>query len=78
MTSSQFAEWMAYATLEPFGEYREELRHGQRMAFEAARGGLRKRPIDFMNFTDPPAPPKPEPPSRLSHRIATELFGIRS
>lgn len=53
---------MAYAAIEPFGEYREELRHGQKMAQYANyhRGEKREpyQPKQFMNFIDPPEPVK--------------------
>lgn len=47
---------MAYSRIEPFGEYRSELRHGQQMALTANinRDSKHKRtpfvPADFMNF----------------------------
>lgn len=47
--------------MEPFGEFRAELRHGQRMSMTANMNRDRKetpepyKPIDFMNFVDKPA-----------------------
>ena len=32
MTASQLNELIAYSLIEPFGEYRAELRHGQQLA----------------------------------------------
>jgi hypothetical protein len=67
MTSSQFAEWLAYAAIEPFGEFREELRHGQQMAMmvNLQRDPKQKPepyvPSDFMNFIDKPKPKQQTP-----------------
>ena len=32
LTASQINDWLAYDQIEPFGEMRNELRHGQQMA----------------------------------------------
>ncbi len=64
MTASQIAEWMAYDNLEPFGEYRSELRHGQSMAMTANMNrDSKERPepygaMDFMNYIERPAEKK--------------------
>jgi len=78
LTSSQLAGWMAYGALEPFGEYRSELRHGQQMALQANINRDSKQkpdpyaPGDFMNFIDQPEPS--EPPEELEEKLAT-IFG---
>ena len=55
MSSSQFSEWQAYAAIEPFGEYREELRHGSLMHL-LDRAHFKRdtpvMPVDFMHFVD--------------------------
>lgn len=51
-------EWMEYYNVEPFGEYRSELRHGQSMAMTAnINRDSKNRPepfaaVDFMNFVE--------------------------
>lgn len=56
LSARQLREWMDYYQLEPFGEWREELRHGQRQALLANINRdpeKRKEPFDehdFMNF----------------------------
>lgn len=51
---------MAYAAVEPFGEYRSEVRHGQQMALTCNMNrDPRSKPepyqaLDFMNFIDKP------------------------
>lgn len=56
MTASQLNELIAYHDLEPFGEIRSELRHGQQMALVAnCNRDSKSKPEpfkarDFMNF----------------------------
>jgi len=79
MSSSQFYEWMVYASTEPFGEFRAELRHGQQMALTANmnRDTKKKRepftPQEFMNFIEQPAKEyQPLDPARIDR----EVFGL--
>ena len=69
---------MEYAGIEPFGEYRSELRHGQQMQLLDAAHFQRDTPvgpIHFMNFVDQTEAAAPEEdPDELSARIALELF----
>ena len=81
LTSSQLAGWMAYAALEPFGEYRSELRHGQQMALQANINRDSKRkpepyaPADFMSFVTEPPPPQHEPtPGEIEAKLE-RIFG---
>lgn len=57
MTSLQFAEWMAYSRLEPWGEERDDLRMGIMAATVANvnRGKDKKpyKPQDFMPSFEP-------------------------
>lgn len=83
LTAGQLSEWKAYAAIEPFGEYRSELRHGQQMAMTAnINRNQEARPepftaLDFMNFMETEKPePKEETPEELSRRISSELFKI--
>ena len=80
LTSSQLAGWMAYAAIEPFGEYRHELRHGQQMALQANinRDSKRKHEpycaADFMNFLAEDKPAEVEPtPEELEEKLARLL-----
>jgi hypothetical protein len=64
MSSLEFAEWMAYAGLEPFGEERADLRAGIIAATIANvhRPGERDpyTPTDFMPCFGPPPPQTPD------------------
>lgn len=57
MTSTQFAEWMAYAQLEPWGEDRADLRAGIVAATMAnsmrGKKGKPFKPADFMPRFEP-------------------------
>jgi hypothetical protein len=76
MSSREFAEWMAFARIEPFGEEARELRLARLLAFLAnivhaltrrRRGGKVFEPRDFLpNFWDAvEIEPEPEaPPAR--------------
>ena len=78
MTSTEFAEMMAYASIEPFGEQREELRHGQLMHLLDRANFKRDKPlsvIDFMNFIHKPEA-KPLSPEEEQARIDREVFGL--
>lgn len=82
MTASELNEAMFYAGIEPWGEYREELRHGQKMAQFANyyQRDPDKNPepypaIDFMNFIDRP-PVEEIPPEEAQARIDREVFGL--
>lgn len=82
MSSSQFAEWQAYAAAEPFGEFREELRHGQHLSLVAninRNTEKKKEPflaLDFMNYVDLPEEKKPaaETPAQIAARMKMDLF----
>jgi len=69
---------MAYYAIEPFGEMRHELRHGQQMALHGNinRDSKQKREpyraAEFMNFIDKPEPP-PASPEVVSAQL-TEMF----
>jgi hypothetical protein len=79
MSSSIFQEWQLYDRIEPFGEFRAELRHGAQMAMTAnlnRDSKVRPEPfksIDFMHFVDRP----PEVKIVLSDAdVEMELKGI--
>lgn len=74
MTSSEFGEAMAYASIDPCGEFRNELRHGQIMHLLDRVNFKRNeplQPLDFMNFMD--RPPEPE---LTPEQIEAQLNGI--
>ena len=58
--SREFAEWIAYANVEPFGEQREDFRMGYIAAIICnmflPRGSRRLTPRDFMPDFSPPKP----------------------
>lgn len=69
MSSREFAEWQAFARLDPFGPARADLRMANQMALFAEVHRDRKKrskaftPADFMFEFDSEAVPDPEPPS---------------
>lgn len=81
MTSSEFGEAMAYASIDPCGEYRNELRHGQQMAMTAninrdsSKRSEPYSPADFMNFIERPETPEPTQEENFA-RIDKEAFGL--
>jgi hypothetical protein len=80
MTSNEFYEAMVYAIVEPYGENREELRHGQLMHL-LDRANFKRdtplKPIDFMNFVNRPEEKEPElTPEEMAKRIDREVFGL--
>jgi hypothetical protein len=60
LSAKQINEWYAYMNVEPFGEFRSELRHGQQMAMNAnINRDSKTKPepfnsLDFMNFVERP------------------------
>jgi len=80
LTCSQLQGWMAYASIEPFGEYRHELRHGQQMALHCNinRDSKNKpepyKAIDFMNFVD--TPPERKLTDTEIEAELTRIFGV--
>lgn len=81
MTTSQLKGWMAYHSVEPFGEYRSELRHGQMMSLVAnIHRDSKEHPepfpaSEFMNFLNRPKP-KELTPEQLAAKMDRELFKI--
>ena len=51
MSSAEFAEYLAFHSIEPIGEERSDLRAGIIAATVAGAHGSRAKPIDFMPFT---------------------------
>ncbi len=79
MTSQQFAEWLAYSRLEPWGEERADLRMGivaQTIA-NANRGKNQKpyKPQDFMPSFEPVS--DEEQTARLLAKMRVALGGRR-
>lgn len=81
MGAATFQEWQIYYGIEPFGEYRSELRHGQQMAMIANLNRDTKtnpepfKAIDFMNFVESPKE-KQLTPEEEFERIDREVFGL--
>jgi len=83
MTASQLVELEDFYAIEPFGEIRHELRHGQQMALtKNLNRDEKKRPkpftaIECMNFVEVEEEPIiEESPEVISKRIASELFRL--
>ena len=80
MTTKQFRELELYYSIEPFGEYRDELRCGKGMALLANINRdpkVRKEPfkaLDFMDYVDR----EPEKIYTLEEleEYATKIFGV--
>jgi ABC-type thiamine transport system substrate-binding protein len=75
MTAEQWNGWLAYSAIEPFGEYRSELRHGQLMQLTNAAhfksDGEPKTVASFMNFLN-----DPEERQLTPEEIESALAGI--
>jgi len=75
LTARQLNEWLAYDQIEPFGEIRQEIRHGQQMALmcNLKRDSKIKpqpyTPREFMHFVDLPEE-RPPDPKVLSTQLA--------
>lgn len=54
MTGSQFEGWIGYYAVEPFGEYRHELRNGVlcHTLTQIFAPGAKLKPADFMRFRE--------------------------
>lgn len=82
MTASEWREAQEYYSIEPYGEYREELRNGTLCSLTANINRDSKScpepytALDFMHFTERPKEPEApvEDPEVLSTRIASEVF----
>lgn len=81
MTSSEFAEWMAFDSIDPFGEPREDLRSGLLAATFVNHSMRPPRtpavPLDFMPFVmaSKPEPLLLEDPDEHARLIEKTLFG---
>lgn len=69
--SRELSEWMAYYRLEPFGEFRADVRAGMVASTFAnvhrKRGAQPFSPLDFLAF------PEPEPPKDMNTQVK-EIF----
>lgn len=78
LTARQLDEWKAYYSIEPWGEYRQELRHGRMMQLLDRAHFTRDEPllpVDFMAFTERPPEPEISEEERFD-RIDKEVFGL--
>jgi len=69
---------MAYGAIEPFGEYRSELRHGQQMHLMDRGIYKRDKPLqitDFMNFVAKPEE-KPLTAEEQQAKDDKEVWGV--
>ena len=79
LTAAQLNEWFAYNTIEPFGEFRNELRHAQQMALTMNLNRdpkQRSEPFnatEFMNFTE--RPPEKIYTAEELEAYADKIFG---
>ena len=79
MSCKQLQELFLIYAIEPFGEYRNELRHGQQMAFQHNINRDPKetpepyKSLDFMNFVEEP-PEKIYTPEELE-AYADKIYG---
>jgi hypothetical protein len=82
LTARQLNDWYNYNEIEPFGEYRNELRHGQQMAlFANVNRNTKKKPEpfiarDFMNFVEIKEEPEKELTTEELEAYAERIFGV--
>lgn len=82
MSSAEFTEWLAYSTLEPFGEERADLRAATICAVTANQNRDRKRhpkPFTAADFMPKFGPRQKQSPDMLlaKARMAAALTGSR-
>lgn len=84
MSSSELTEWMAFDSIDPFGEQRADLRSGILCATVANHSMSRPkkpvRPVDFMPFAEKPSGSGAvllKDPVQHGKLIAQSLFGKR-
>ena len=81
LTARQLNEWLDYNSIEPFGEFRSELRHGQQMAMTAnINRDSDKKPdpfkaTDFMNYYERPKEEERELTTEELEAYAKQVFG---
>lgn len=78
MSSAEFGEWVAYYSLEPFGERHDDIRMGTLAALNAnlnrSPGGRVYLPEDFMPWVRKPVAVVEDKPTGNSE--AARIFGI--
>lgn len=83
LTSSQLAEWQAFSAVEPFGQFRDELRNGLLISTMLNTKRDEKKmpkpfkPIEFMAFMEGHEGEEQETPEKISARMQSELFRVR-
>lgn len=74
--SAEFAEWMAYYRVEPFGEERADLRNGALISTIAAMfTGTQVDPADFI-LTPAETAPEPDDPRAETRRVLEALGAV--
>ena len=74
--AAEFAEWVVEYRAEPWGEARQELRHGVLASLTANVAGCKTKPIDFMMKFD--TPPKKRQTAEEIANVLNSLRGIRT
>lgn len=80
MTARQLKELELFYTIEPFGEYRHELRHGSMMSLHANINRDSKehpdafKALDFMNYVE--KPPEKIYTAKELEAYAESIFGV--
>lgn len=80
MSSREFAEWMAYYGIEPFGEERADLRQAYTTAavtnlhMAQTKNPKWTTPADFMSFTRKRERPQPAAPAQLPPEVLLAKF----
>ncbi|CAB3795493.1 phage tail assembly protein T [Pararobbsia alpina] len=77
MTSAEFGEWIAFYSIEPFGDHIADIRAGT-IAASVINPQLKKdstpyKPLDFFQWADPPEQPSVAPPPEA---VAAGVFGV--
>jgi hypothetical protein len=81
LSARQLNGWLNYNNIEPFGETRAEIRHGQQMALTAnINRDSEKHPepfkvIDFMNFIEREEEPERQMTVEELEAYARQVFG---
>jgi hypothetical protein len=77
VSSREFAEWVAFYALEPFGDRIQDIRMGTLASVQAntnlSKGATPFKPMDFVPWADVPEPLRAAAPPEA---VAASVFGI--
>lgn len=73
MSGEELADWEAYDLIEPFGEWRADMRAAQTTAAVYGAAGVRTRPAEFLLKPQAPERPRGRPVAGLVRKLRAIL-----